>query len=91
VLLEIDVQGALRVREEYPDAVLVFLKAPSPAEQRRRIAARGDTDPADVERRLRAAAEEEARAGSFDHVVVNDDVDTAVAEVAGILAARRSA
>jgi guanylate kinase len=91
VLLEIDVQGALKVREVLPQAVLVFLKAPSAQEQRRRIEARGDADPADVERRLRAAAAEEARAGAFDHVVVNDDVGTAVAEVAGILAARRSA
>jgi guanylate kinase len=91
VLLEIDVQGALEVREQFPEAVLVFLKAPSPEEQRRRIAARGDADPTDVERRLEAAAQEEARAGAFDHVVVNDDVDAAVAEVAGILSSRRAA
>jgi guanylate kinase len=90
VLLEIDVQGALRVREVLPQAVLVFLKAPSAEEQRRRIEARGDADAADVERRLRAAEAEEAQADAFDHVVVNDDVGTAVAEVAGILAARRS-
>ena len=91
VLLEIDVQGALAVRREFPDAVLVFLKAPSREEQRRRIATRGDADPADVERRLDAAAREEALASGFDHVVVNDDVGTAAAEVAGILAVRRSA
>jgi guanylate kinase len=91
VLLEIDVQGALAVRDAFPDAVLVFLKAPSPEEQRRRIAARGDADPADVERRLEAAAREEALADRFDAVVVNDDVDAAVAELAGILAARRAA
>ena len=90
VLLEIDVQGALKVREQVPEAVLVFLKAPSSEEQRRRIAARGDADPDDVERRLEAAAQEEASAEAFDHVVVNDDVDAAVAEVAGILAARRA-
>jgi guanylate kinase len=91
VLLEIDVQGALAVRRVFPDAVLVFLRAPSREEQRRRIAARGDADPADVERRLEAAAQEEALAAHFDAVVVNDDVDTAVAEVAGILNARRAA
>ncbi len=91
VLLEIDVQGALAVREGFPDALLVFLKAPSPEEQRRRIAARGDTDPADVERRLEAAAQEEALADRFDAVVVNEDVDAAATEVAGILAARRAA
>ena len=90
VLLELDVQGALAVREQYPDALLVFVKAPSPEEQRRRIEARGDADDADVARRLAAAAAEEARADRFDAVVVNDDVDTATEEVAGILAARRA-
>ncbi|MFI5046571.1 MAG: guanylate kinase [Acidimicrobiia bacterium] len=91
VLLELDVQGALAVRREFPDAVLVFLAAPSPEEQRRRIRARGDADPADVERRLDAAERELALAADFDHIVVNDDVDAAVAQVAGILKARRSA
>ena len=56
VLLEIDVQGALAVRRQHPDAVLVFLEAPSREEQQRRIEARGDSDPLDVQRRLAAAA-----------------------------------
>lgn len=91
VLLEVDVQGALAVRERYPEAILVFVKPPSAQEQRRRIEARGDADEEDVQRRLAAAAAEEAHAAEFDAVVVNDDVDTAVSEVAGILKARRSA
>ena len=91
VLLELDVQGALAVRGQYPDACLVFLKPPSPEEQRRRILERGDADEEDVQRRLAAAAAEEALADRFDAVVVNDDVDTAVSEVAGILGFRRSA
>jgi guanylate kinase len=91
VLLELDVQGALAVRAQYPGACLVFLKPPSPEEQRRRILQRGDADEADVQRRLAAAAAEESLADQFDAVVVNDDVDAAVSEVAGILAARRSA
>ncbi|MET0421546.1 MAG: guanylate kinase [Acidimicrobiia bacterium] len=90
VLLEIDVQGALRVRESFPQAVLVFLKPPSRDEQRRRILARGDADPDDVARRLDAAEAEEALAASFDAVVVNDTVDAAVSQVAGILATRRA-
>ena len=86
VLLEIDVQGALKVRDVFPEAVLVFVRPPSPEELRRRLAARGTESPADLERRLAAAAAEEAQADRFDEVVVNDDVERAVAQVAGILA-----
>jgi guanylate kinase len=90
VLLEIDVQGALKVKQALPEAVLVFVKTPSRAEQRRRIEARGHDDPGAVERRLaEAEAEERIAAEHFDHVVVNDSLERAVGEVAGILAARR--
>jgi guanylate kinase len=90
VVLEIDVNGALAVREEFPDAVLVFVKAPSPEELRRRLMARPAGPSEDVERRLAAAQAEEARAQEFDAVVVNDDVDAAVRQVAGILLAHRA-
>jgi guanylate kinase len=86
VLLEIDVQGALRVREVIPAAVLVFVAPPSPEELRRRLAARGTEAPGELERRLAAAAAEQAQADRFDAVVVNDELGRAVAEVAGILA-----
>jgi guanylate kinase len=89
VVLEIDVQGALAVKERFPDAVLVFVKPPSPDELRRRLLSRPSAVSEDIDARLAAAAAEEAQAGAFDAVVVNDDVDTAVDHVAGILAARR--
>ena len=85
VLLEIDVQGALKVRDEFPEAVLVFVKPPSPQELRRRLVSRGTETAADLDRRLAAAAAEEAQAPAFDFVVVNDDLERVVAEVAGIL------
>jgi guanylate kinase len=91
VLLEIDTQGALAVREAYPEAVLVFVKAPSRDEQRRRVLGRAVEVPEDVEQRLAAAEAEEAQAAAFDAVVVNDDVDAAAEQVAGILSARRTA
>ncbi len=91
VVLEIDVQGALAVRGAFPDALLVFVRPPSRAEQRRRLELRGRDDPAAIERRLAAADAEERAAEQFDAVVVNDDVDTAVARVAGILGGRRAA
>jgi guanylate kinase len=91
VLLEIDVQGALAVRERYPEAVLVFVQPPSAEELRRRLLSRPRAREEDVDARLAAAAAEEARAGSFDEVVVNRDVDTAVDQVAGILGRWRNA
>lgn len=91
VLLEIDVQGALAVKEALPDAVLVFVKAPSREEQRRRLLERGQDDPEAIERRLAEAEEEEGAAGRFDAVVVNDDADRATDQVAAILAGQRRA
>lgn len=90
VVLEIDVQGALAVQAAMPEALLVFLAPPTREEQRRRLAARGTDAPEVIEHRLAEAAQEEARAGEFDARVVNDDVDAAVARVAGILASRRA-
>jgi guanylate kinase len=89
VLLELDVQGALSVREQIPSAVLVFVKPPSREEQRRRLLARGTDSPEAVERRLDGAAAEEAKAADFDAVIVNDDVGAAVDRLAAILKSRR--
>ena len=92
VLLELDVQGALAVREAYPEAFLVFVKPPSREVQRRRLLERdGTSDPETLARRLARADEEEALADRFDAVVVNDDLGRAVGEVAAILEARRLA
>jgi guanylate kinase len=95
VMLEVDVQGALAVQRALPEALLVFVKAPSRAEQRRRLEARAELtgeSPESIARRLGHAEEEERIAETrFDRVVVNDDVDRAVAEIAGILADRRTA
>ena len=89
VLLEIDVQGALAVRDAHPGSVLVFVRAPSREEQRQRLVARGQDDPGAIERRLAEADAEEALADRFDEVVVNDDPDRAANEVAAILDAHR--
>ncbi len=91
VMLEIDVQGALAARAAVPDALLVFVQAPSRAEQQRRLEARATESPESLVRRLeRAAAEEELAAAEFDAVVVNHEVEQAAAEVAAILANRRA-
>jgi len=90
VMLEVDVQGALAVKAALPEALLVFVRAPSRDEQRRRLEARGSETPESIARRLdRAEAEERIGAEQFDAVVVNDEVGRAVGEVAAILSARR--
>ena len=92
VVLELDVQGALAVRDAFPDALLVFVRPPSREAQRTRLVERdGLTDPENLARRLAKADAEEAMADRFDAVVVNDDLSRAVAEVAAILSARRGA
>jgi len=90
VMLELDVNGALAVREKIPDALLVFVRAPSRDEQRRRLEDRAADDPDAIERRLaRAEAEEQVARERFDAVIVNDDVDRAAAELTAILESRR--
>ncbi len=90
VLLEIDVQGAAQVLHRHPDAVVVLVVAPSEQEQAARMRARGD-DETHVAERLALGREEEALGRSLArHVVVNDDLDRAVEEMAGILDAHRS-
>ncbi len=89
VLLEIDVQGATQVKKRHPDAVVVFIEAPSREAQEARLRGRGDRE--DLIARRLAAAPEEERVGRelADHVVVNDDLDRAIEEVAAILESRR--
>ena len=87
VVLEIDVQGALQVMDRRPDAVSVFLTAPSFSELERRLRGRGDTVGADLERRLKAARDEYAQAPKYDYIVVNDRVERCADEVMAILTA----
>jgi guanylate kinase len=90
ILLEVDVNGALAVKAALPEALLVFVAAPSREEQRRRLEGRGTETPESVVLRLdEAEAEERIAARAFDHVVVNDEVERAVAEISAILSNRR--
>ncbi len=81
VLLDIDVKGALRVKREYGDhAYVVFIKAPSLSVLRKRLELRATESTHSVEARLHRAGEEQDFEDRFDHVVVNDVLDDAVAE-----------
>ena len=89
LVLEIDVQGAEQVRRQFPDALVIFLVPPSRDEQEARLRARGD-DAEHVAQRMSLARREERLGRKLaDAVVVNDDLDRAVGEVARILNDRR--
>ena len=89
--LEIDVQGALKVMQQYPNAVTIFLKTPSPAEFERRLRARGTESENVIQRRLATAERELQLADRYKYVVVNDQLETAVSEICVILKAEEMA
>jgi guanylate kinase len=93
VLLEIDVQGALQIRYQYPEALLIFVMPPDEASLLKRLTERGRDSADDIEKRYRLAKREIHMAkGSraFDHYVINDDIDRAVDEVIRVIGHKRS-
>ena len=90
VLLEIEVQGAAQVRERRPDARFIFLLPPSMEVLEARLRGRGTDSDAAVDRRLAMADRELEAIRFFDYAVINDDLDTAVAQMLEIIAAERS-
>jgi len=90
VLLKIDVQGALQVRAQVPDAVLVFIAPPTTEELERRLRGRDPgADSLDLARRLAIARGELAPALEYDYLVVNDRIENAVAALRAIVIAER--
>ena len=86
-VLDIDVQGARKIRESIPQAVLIFVFPPTAEDLRVRLASRGTEDLEEVGRRLRKAREELAEAVNFDYVVVNDDLNLAVERIRTVVEA----
>lgn len=87
VLLEIDVQGALQIKEVYPEAVLVFILPPSMEELRARLTGRGTETQDVVERRLGEAAKEVSFVKQYDYAVINDDLEEAIDNVKMVIKA----
>ncbi len=85
VVLDIDVQGARQIRDSVPDACLIFVLPPSVGIMMARLEGRGTEEPAEVARRLRSARDELEAVSDFDYVVVNDDLDTCLAEIRAIV------
>jgi guanylate kinase len=85
VILDIDVQGAAQVRRQCPDAVAVFLKTSSLATYEERLRRRGTETEAAIQRRVQGARRELEHLPEYDQVVINDDLDTAVANLHAIV------
>nr|WP_298411403.1 guanylate kinase [uncultured Halomonas sp.] len=89
VILEIDWQGARQVREQIPDAVSVFILPPSRETLRERLSNRGTDDKATIDRRMRDAVSEMAHFDEYDHVIINDDFDTALTQLIAVILSER--
>jgi guanylate kinase len=85
VVLEIDVQGAARVKEAMPDSVLLFILPPSENELLERLSRRGTESIEEVRARFEGARQEIELSGRYDHVIVNDFFKRALGELAGIV------
>ncbi len=89
LILEIDTQGALQVKEKFPAGVFIFILPPSIAALRSRITGRGLDAPEVIEKRLGCAVREIELLHKYDYIVVNDELDRAVETVRAIIAAEK--
>ncbi|NUM79482.1 guanylate kinase [bacterium] len=86
VILDLDVNGALNVKKQYPDqSVLIFIKPPSLDELKKRLMARGTESEDSMKVRLARVEEEMQKAGSFDYTVINDTIERAANEILEII------
>lgn len=85
VLLDIEVQGAMQIREKIPEAILIFVSTPTAAELENRLVSRGTETPARVSKRLKRAVEESTEIWRYDHFVINDTVEEAADMINGII------
>ena len=90
VILEIEIQGALKVKKKFPDTLLLFVTPPSAEELRKRLIGRGTETMEVIEQRMQRAIEESDGMESYDYYVINDDLDTCVDEVHRIIQAEHN-
>ena len=89
VILEIEVQGAMNVKQQYPDALLMFITAPDAESLKNRLAGRGTETDEVIAKRLKRAAEEADDMKEYDYIVVNDEIDECVDTVNSIIVANK--
>lgn len=87
VILEIEIQGALKIREQFSDALLLFVVPPSASVLETRLTGRGTETPDVIARRLSRAAEEAEGIEKYDYIVINDHLETCVKELHNIIQA----
>ena len=85
VILEIEIQGALKVKEQYPDCLLLFITPPSAKELERRLVGRGTETLEVVAKRLARAVEESEGIEAYDYIVINDDLDACAKQIHSIV------
>ena len=89
ILLDIDTQGALQVKKNFPEAVLIFILPPSLKELERRLKKRGTDDEETIKKRLQIAREEIRKALEYDYIVVNDILEVAFERLRSIITAEK--
>lgn len=85
VLLEIEMQGGMLVKEQFPEALLLFVTPPSFAELERRLIGRGTETEEEIARRMQRATEEAAYMSSYDYLIINDQLEQAIQDVHQII------
>jgi len=85
VILEIEVQGAMNVKSQYPDAILIFISTKDVDTLRNRLKGRGSETDDVIAKRISRAAEESKQIDSYEYVVINDDLETCVDSVNSII------
>ena len=85
VILEIEIQGAMKIREQYPDALLLFVMPPDAETLANRLRGRGTETEEVIQARLNRAVEESEGADQYDYIVVNDNLEKAVEEVYSLI------
>ncbi len=88
VILEIEVQGAFAIREQYEDALLIFITAPSAGEIKNRLIGRGTESEEVIAKRLSRAVEESEDMCQYDYIIVNDDLEVCVGQVHAVVPAQ---
>lgn len=90
VILEIEIQGALKVKERFPSAILLFVLPPSAGELKRRLVGRGTESMEVIDARLKRAVAEAEGMERYDYLLINDDLDTCVEEMHRIISVQHN-